>query len=159
VITLAWYETTQLWIAAATLLVSTFFIGLYSREQWHRTTFGWSIMLVALAFFSYSLATILYRVFGDYSGRPVMLLFATSLGLVAMTTRTYVLLVRQRRDARKPHVGDPDDIIDAIGDLQEAVRRIQALEPCPNPDCMAERAALIATINRLPLHERLIRNP
>lgn len=97
---MTWYETLQGWIAFATLPVAAVFIGLFVRpsERWWVTGFGRSLMLLAVGVFAYALSVALFRAFGDYPGRPALLLTAQSLVLVAMTIRTWVLWRAQRSD-------------------------------------------------------------
>lgn len=95
---MTWYETLQGWIAFVTLPVAAVFIVLFGRpsERWWVTGFGRSLMLLAVGVFAYALSVVLFRAFGDYPGRPVLLLTAQSLVLVAMTIRTWVLWRAQR---------------------------------------------------------------
>ena len=97
---MTWYETLQGWIAFVTLPVAAVFIVLFGRpsERWWVTGFGRSLMLLAVGVFAYALSVVLYRFFGDYSGRPFVLLAAQSLVLVAMLMRTWVLWRAQRSD-------------------------------------------------------------
>lgn len=97
---MTWYETLQGWIAFATLPVAAGFIGLFGRpsERWWVTWFGRSLMLLAVGVFAYALSVVLYRSFGDYPGRPALLLTAQTLVLLAMGIRTWVLWRAQRRD-------------------------------------------------------------
>lgn len=97
---MTWYETTQAYIAAATLPVTLVFLGLFLRERWWATWFGWSLMLLALGVFAYSATTVLWRTLGEYPGRPALLIVATTFVLVAMTIRTAVLWRTQRKDRR-----------------------------------------------------------
>lgn len=97
---MTWYETLQGWIAFATLPVAAGFIWLFGRpsERWWVTWFGRSLMLLAVGVFAYALSVVLYRSFGDYPGRPALLLTAQTLVLLAMGIRTWVLWRAQRGD-------------------------------------------------------------
>lgn len=153
---MTWYELTQAWIAAATLPVTLAFLILFCRpsERWWGTWFGRSLFLLALGVLSYSATTVLWRLFGDYPGRPVLLIASTLLVLIAMTIRTGVLWHSQRAGSprRFGHIGDAIVVAEVVRDFEATVRRIEQLEPCPNPDCMAFRARLIDMAHRLPTH-------
>lgn len=151
---MTWYETTQGVIAAATLPVTLLFLVLFCRpsERWWATWFGRSLFLLALGVLAYSSATVLWRAFGDYPGRPAVLIAATTLVFVAMVIRTAVLWHSQRLGHRRKfaHIGDALVLVDVVRDFEGAVQRIERLEPCPNPECMTFRAELIAMARRLP---------
>lgn len=152
---MTWYETAQAWIATATLPVSVVFLVLFARpsEHWWATWFGRSLMLLALGVFAYSCATVLYRFLGDYPGRPFVLLFSTTAVFLAMSIRTGVLWHSQRKGRRRyARISDALVIVDVVRDFEDAVHRIETLEPCPNPECMAERANFIELAHRLPNH-------
>lgn len=152
---MTWYESAQTWIAAATLPVTVVFLALFCRpsERWWTTWFGRSLFLLALGVLSYSAATVLYRTVGDYPARPALLIASTSCVFVAMTIRTAVLWASQRKGHRRlADFGDALALIDVVRDFENAVERIEALEPCPNPDCMAFRSELIDMAHRLPTH-------
>lgn len=99
---MTWYETTQMWIATATLPVTVAFLALFMRpsERWWTTWFGWSLFLLACGVLAYSTATVLWRHFGDYPGRPAVLILATLLVFVAMCIRTVVLWRTQRAERK-----------------------------------------------------------
>lgn len=152
---MTWYEAAQGWIAAATFPVSVVFLILFCRptEHWWATWFGRSLFLLGVGVCAYSAATVLYRWHGDYPGRPFLLLFSTSSVFVAMAIRTGVLWHSQRKGRhRYARISDALVIVDVVRDFEDAVHRIEHLEPCPNPDCMAFRAELVDMAHRLPSH-------
>lgn len=152
-----WYEIAQAWIAAATLPITLAFLILFMRpsERWWATWFGWSLLLLALGVFSYSLATVLYRFLGDYPGRPAVLIGSTILVFLAMAIRT-VVLWRTQRGHHRGHssLSDALAVVDVVREFEIAVARIEALEPCPNPECNFERSELIRIARKLPSHRR-----
>lgn len=89
-------ERVQTNVAACTIVASIWFVALYSRDPWWRTLFGRSLMLIAVALFMQSLATVLYRVVGEYPGRAFLIVGAADIALLAMVMRTRVLHVAQR---------------------------------------------------------------
>lgn len=152
---MTWYEAAQAWIATATLPVSVVFLLLFARpsEHWWATWFGRSLMLLALGVLAYSCATVLYRWFGDYPGRPFVLLFSTTAVFLAMSIRTGVLWRSQRKGRRRyARISDALVVVDVVRDFEDAVHRIEHLEPCPNPECMAFRSELIDMARQLPSH-------
>lgn len=94
-------ERVQANVAILTLPVSVWFIVLYSRDPWWKTWFGRSLMLIAVAVTIYTLSTILFRNFGDYPGRDVMLVASADITFAAMLMRTLVLRSAQRDDHRQ----------------------------------------------------------
>lgn len=153
---MTWYETAQGGIAGATLPVTVAFLVMFCRpsERWWATWFGRSLFLLALGVLFYSLSTVLYRTLGDYPARPALLIASTSCVFVAMTIRTVVLWASQRAGRRRlADIGDALVLVDVVRDFENAVNRIEHLDPCPNPDCMAFRAELIGMAHRLPTHQ------
>lgn len=154
---MTWYETTQTWIAGATLPVTLAFLLLFCRpsERWWTTWFGRSLFLLALGVFAYSATTVLWRLFGEYPGRAALLILATSLVLVAMTIRLVVLVQSQWKGHRRfATIGDAIALVEVMRHFEETVHAIEHLDPCPNPDCMAFRAQLIDLARELPGHNR-----
>lgn len=97
-------ERVQAVVAGMTILASIWFVAVYARDPWWRNLFGQSLMLIALALFLGSLATVLYRLFGEYVGRSFLLVASADIALLAMVMRTVVLRAAQRREleSRKP---------------------------------------------------------
>lgn len=91
-------EVVQTYIASLTLVTAVIFSALFARDPWWKTWFGRSLMLIAFALFLDSLATVLFRRFGEYPGRPFMLIISANVALAAMVMRTLVLRAAQKRD-------------------------------------------------------------
>ena len=152
---MTWYETAQGIIAAATLPVTVLFLVLFCRpsERWWSTWFGRSLFVLALGVLAYSSATVMYRAFGDYLGRPVLLLASTSLVFVAMVIRTVVLWRSQRGGRRLPDIADAPTAARMLRDFDAIARHIEHLEPCGNPDCGPIRDRMVEIAHRLPSHQ------
>jgi hypothetical protein len=97
---MTWAETTQLVLAVATLPVAALFIWRFSRDLWWRTWFGRSLMMIAVAVLVYTLSAVLFRLFGDYHGRSLMIVASSGLTFLAMLTRTVVLINAQNSERR-----------------------------------------------------------
>lgn len=95
-------EAVQGNVAFLTLPVAACFMYLYARDPWWSTWFGRSLMLIAVAIFVACVATVLFRRFGDYPGRDLMLIVSADLTFVAMVSRTLVLRREQRADRHDP---------------------------------------------------------
>lgn len=152
---MTWYEIAQAWIAGATLPVTAVFLILFARpsEKWWATWFGRSLFLLALGVFAYSSATVLWRAFGDYPGRPAVLVLSTTLVFVAMVIRTAVLWQSQRHGKRFPSLGDAVTAVEALRAFEELARHVEHLTPCPDPACVAVRARMVDIAHRLPTHD------
>jgi hypothetical protein len=85
-------------VAFLTLPVSVWFMSLYARDPWWKSWFGRSLMLIAVAISVDVAATVLFRRFGDYPGRDVMLIVSADLTFLAMLIRTLVLRAEQKAD-------------------------------------------------------------
>lgn len=94
-------EKVQGRVAVLTAATAVVFIALYSRDPWWKSWFGRSLMLVAVAFFLYGLSVVLFRNFGDYPGRDVLIVVAQDASFAAMVMRTAVLWGAQRADEHK----------------------------------------------------------
>lgn len=91
-------EVVQGNVAFLTLPVAACFVYLYSRDPWWASWFGRSLMLIGVAIFVACLATVLFRRFGDYAGRDLMLILSADLTFAAMLIRTIVLRHEQKAD-------------------------------------------------------------
>lgn len=91
-------EGVQARVYVATAFVALVFMLLYNRDPWWRNWFGRSLQLLAFAVFLWGVSVVLYRVFGDYPGRSVLIIVVADATLLAMCTRTVVLWAAQRRD-------------------------------------------------------------
>lgn len=151
---MTWYELTQALIAAATLPVTLAFLVLFCRpsERWWTTWFGRSLFTLALGVLTYSATTVLYRFGGEYPGRPGLLIASTLLVFAAMLTRTIVLWHSQRH-GRRPSIADAPAVAEVVQDFDAIVRHVEALKPCPDPECIRIRAELVAIAHRLPHHK------
>jgi hypothetical protein len=87
-------------VALLTLPVSLWFMSLYARDPWWKSWFGRSLMLIAVAIAVDASATVLFREFGDYPGREVMLIVSADLTFLAMLIRTLVLRAEQHADVQ-----------------------------------------------------------
>lgn len=86
-------------LAVANLAVTTCFIVVFAAEPWRKTTFGQSVMALAVAIFIFSLLAVLRQVLGpDYWGREWLLGAGRTLVLVGMFQRLYVLARQRARD-------------------------------------------------------------
>lgn len=85
-------------VAAMTLPVTVWFVSLYARDPWWRSWFGRSLMLIAVAVFLYTLSVVLFRNYGDYPGRDIMLVASADATFLAMLVRTLVLRSEQKAD-------------------------------------------------------------
>lgn len=90
-------ERVQTNLAALTMAAAVWFVAVFAREPWHRSWFGRSLMLIAVALFLSSLATVLFRTFGEYPYRGVLLVVSGDIALAAMVIRTLVLIGARRR--------------------------------------------------------------
>lgn len=88
-------------LAVLTLVWSLWFVWLFKSDPWWRTWFGRSLMLLALGLLLQETAIVLFRQFGDYPGREVLIVVAQDVILAAMVIRTLVLRDAQRRDDRQ----------------------------------------------------------
>jgi len=94
-------ERVQVAMAVPTMPVTLWFIVMYLRDPWWKTWFGRSLMLLAVTVLLWTLATLLYRLLGDYPGRDFML---TAIGVgafVALLIRALVLRAAQLADLRE----------------------------------------------------------
>jgi hypothetical protein len=95
-------EAVQERMYVATALVSAVFIVLYSRDPWHRSWFGRSLMALAVSLLLVGVSVILYRAFGpDYPLRSVLIIATVDIANFAIVTRVLVLIGAQRKDEHK----------------------------------------------------------
>ena len=80
--------------------VSLLFVGAFATERyWHRTPFGQSVMVLAVAVGILALTGLIRTFAGtDFRGADVLLAMGRFLAIVAMTQRLVVLLKAQRND-------------------------------------------------------------
>lgn len=85
-------------VAVLTLAWSVWFMWIYSRDPWWRTWFGRSLMLLAVGLTLQEASVVLFRNFGDYPGRELLIVITQDVILAAMVIRTIVLRDAQRND-------------------------------------------------------------
>lgn len=85
-------------VAALTIPIAAWFCWLYMHDPWWRSWFGRSLMALAAAIWLACVATVLFRLFGDYWGRDLMLIVSADLTFAAMLARTLVLRSEQKAD-------------------------------------------------------------
>jgi len=96
-------ERVQANVAVMTLAWSVWFMWIYSRDPWWRTWFGRSLMLLAVGLTLQEISVVLFRNFGYYPGRDVLIVVTQDVILTAMVIRTLVLRDAQRRDRKPSH--------------------------------------------------------
>lgn len=86
-------------LAVANLTITTAFICVFAAEPWRKSTFGQSVMALAVAIWLFSLLAVLRQVFGpDYWGREWLLGIGRGLVLLGMFQRLVVLARERARD-------------------------------------------------------------
>jgi hypothetical protein len=98
-------EQVQGRIYVGTAVAAAVFIALYSRDPWHKSWFGRSLMMIAVSMLLLGISVVLFRLFGpDYPFRSVLIIVVADLTFAAMVARTAVLWAAQRDDE---HTADP----------------------------------------------------